>query len=84
MPRGVKGSGPVKPQKSIDEKLTETDIELEKLEEDYKNTLASLKAKKKELLAAKKQEEKDELARVIAESGMSLDELRVLIEENKK
>ena len=78
MPRGVKGSG--KTKKTIDEKI---EI-IEQTISDHKKTIADLNAQKRALIKSKKNENKNELIKVVAESGISTDELRELIDKIKK
>ena len=78
MPRGVKGSG--KSKKTIDEKIAD----IEKAIAANKEAIADLMAQKRALMKAKKNENKNELMKVVAESGISTDELRELIGKIKK
>ena len=78
MPRGVKGSG--KTRKTTDEKIAD----IEKAIAANKQATADLMAQKRALVRAKKSENKNELIKVVAESGMSTDELRELIGKIKK
>ena len=73
MARAAKGS-------AIDEKIIEIDREIES----YKKAITELAKSKKALLNAKKNEEKEELKRIAAESGLTASELRELIEKHKK
>lgn len=78
MPRGVRGSG--KTKKTTDEKIAD----IEKAIAANKMATADLMAQKRALVRAKKSENKNELIKVVAESGMSTDELRELIGKIKK
>ena len=78
MPRGVKGSG--KSKKTTDERIAE----IEKAIAESKKVTAGLLAQKRALMRTKKSENKSELIKVIAESGVSTDELRELIGKIKK
>ena len=87
MPRGVKGSGTSKPkkvQKTAAERIIDIDATMAELKEERKNLLKQVKQEEKELAAAKEQQAKEEVAKLIAETGVSADEIRALIEKNKK
>ena len=73
MPRGVKGSGSGKPKKSIDEQIAEAE-----------EKIAEWTSKKKALVATKKEKEKEEVAKIIADSDLSLDEIRTLLAKAPK
>ena len=78
MPRGVRGSG--KPKKSIDERINDIDKAIAV----HKKEIAELTAQKKALLKDKKNENKNELLKVVSESGMTPEQLRELIDKVKK
>ena len=82
MPRGVKGPGKTKKttKKTIDEKIAD----IEKSIADHKKAVSLLNAQRRALHKTKKSENKSELLKVVAESGMSADELRELIAKIKK
>ena len=60
-------------RKTYEEKLADIDRKIEKLETDKRN-----------IIEGKEKERKDELLRILDRSGMSVDELRDLIDNNKK
>ena len=64
--------------------IADKDAAIAKLEDNYKAKLAKLKAERKDLVESKERERLDKLADVIADSGMTADELQDLIERNKK
>jgi phage shock protein A len=78
MPRGVKGSG--KPKKTIDERIADIDVSIAGLKKD----VSDLMAQKRSLQKEKKNENKNELIKVVAESGLTPDELLDLINKAKK
>ena len=71
-------------KRSYDVLIGEKDAAIANLENSYKVKLAKLKAERKALVDSKERESKDKLAAIIADSGMSADELQALIELNKK
>ena len=73
MARATKGS-------NIDEKIIDIDKEIES----HKKAITELTKNRKSLFNAKKNEEKEELKKIAAESGLSAAELRELIEKHKK
>ena len=77
MPRGVRGSG--KPRKSVDERIGEIDKAIDV----HKKEIAALMVQRKALLKDKKNENKDELIKVVAESKLTPDQLRELINKVK-
>ena len=70
-------------KKSIDDHIAAKDAAIVKLEDNYKAKLAALKADKKRLIEQKEREAREELACIIADSGLSVYELRELIAKNK-
>ena len=77
MPRGVKGSG--KSLKTADQKIIDIDKDIET----HKKAIADLMMTKKSLIKEKNKEDKEEVKRVAARSGLTADELRALIEKHK-
>ena len=71
-------------KKSIDDLIAEKDDAITKLEERYKSKIAGLKAERKKLIDQKEYEAKEKIVSIIADSGLSADELRELIEQHKK
>ena len=78
MARGVKGSG--KTRKTIDERLADVDGAIA----GHKAAIADLMTQRRQLAKLKKNENKNELMKVVAASGISTDELRELIGIIKK
>ena len=78
MPRGVKGSG--KSRKTTADKIAD----IEKAIAEHKKEIANLNAQKRALVKKVDSESKNELIKVVADSGISTDELRELIGKIKK
>ena len=78
MPRGVKGSG--KARKTVDERIAD----IEKTIAGHKKSISTLNAQRRTLMKTRNSENKNELIKVVASSGMSADELRELIGKLKK
>jgi uncharacterized coiled-coil protein SlyX len=76
MPRGVRGSGK---NKNIDERIADIEAEISA----QKKTVAALNAKKRKLLKEKNDESKNALMKIVANSGMTEDDLRNLIDKIK-
>lgn len=74
MPRGVKGSGQQR-GKSLDQKITENDAQIESLQ----IQLADAKAKRKELMREKDKLSLSEIQKIIHKSGITPEELKALI-----
>jgi len=77
MPRGVKGSGPPKPGKSIESKIADIDEVIDNLQ----TKLADAKARKKEFLQIKEQADLETIQKLIHKSGMTPDELKEMIKK---
>ena len=71
-------------RRSYDVLISEKDAEIAKLEDSYKAKLAKLKAERKALVESKEHVSKDRLAAIIADSGMTADELQALIDNHRK
>jgi len=78
MARGVKGSG--KDQITTDEKIASIDKEIES----HKKAITELTKNRKTLLKNKKNEDKEEVIKIAAESGLSAAELRDLIDRYRE
>ena len=78
MPRGVRGSS--KDLRTIDEKIIDIDKEIES----HKQAITDLSKDRKALLNAKAEEDKEEVRKIAAESGLTAAELRELIDKHKK
>ena len=81
MPRGIKGSGIArKSRKPIDERIAD----IEKTIEEYKAKIADLNNQRKALLDEKERENRDELLKIISNSGMSAQQIQELIDKANK
>ena len=79
MPRGVKGSGKVKPPKSLESRIAENDALIESLQ----TKLTEARAKRKELRRIKEKSEIEAIQKIIHKSGMTPDQLKELISDKK-
>jgi len=77
MPRGVKGSRKTVPAKSVDTRIAEYDEVIKNLSAQ----LSEAKAKKKELLKIKSKAEVDAISKIIQKSGLTTEELKLLLEK---
>ena len=77
MARGVKGSG--KEQKTANQRIIDIDKDIAA----HKKAIAELTITKKNLIKDKKKEDKEEVKKVAAGSGLSAAELRELIDKHK-